>query len=98
MTLKYGYQAYLEVDDDTYNGWLSKLENIETASIRKFKQLSSEYDSTKQYQQEFDYCKENIFISLFGDDLTTTMFNFHNDTIGQIEEEVKYLDLDEVSS
>lgn len=97
MALKYDYQAYLEVDDDTYNGWQGKLEDIETTSIRKFKQLANNYESSKNYQQEFDYCKEKIFINLFGDDLTANMFNFHNDNVYQIEDEIKYSELDVIA-
>lgn len=97
LALKYNYQDFLEVDDDTYSGWLGKLENIEKTSMNKFKQLAgSNYDSSKNYQQEFDYCKENIFMSIYADDLSSNLFSFHLGNIQEIEEEIKYYPLDEV--
>ena len=97
MALKYNYQAYLEVDDTTYDGWLNKIQVIETSCINQVKKLANGYDSTKSYQQEFDYIKENLFITLFGDDLTANMFNFHKGLINQMEDEIKYHGLDEVT-
>lgn len=96
MALKYDYKGFLEVDDDTYKGWQNKLANLEASAINKFKQLAGDkYDTTKKYQQEFDYCKENIFISVFGDDLSANLFSFHLGIIQEIEEQIKYYDLDE---
>lgn len=96
---KYDYADFLEVDADTYQEWLPKIARIESEAIMRIKMLMSSenktaYVDSQKYMQEHAYCEERIYMAFYGDEIGSTLFNYHQDHIAILEDSFKYQNIE----
>lgn len=91
MTM-YNYQSFLGLDDATYNVWESRFNRVEDQALSQVRAYVPDYDVTKPNKLIHAYCEEVIFITLFGDDLQTNLYNYHRNLLSSIEQQLRYTD------
>ena len=91
MTM-YNYQDFLSLDDATYNAWEPRFNRVESQALSQVKAYVPDYDVTKPNKLIHSYCEEVIFITLFGDDLQTNLYNYHQNLLSSIEQRLRYTD------
>lgn len=91
MTM-YNYQDFLGLDDSTYNVWESRFNRVEDQALSQVRAYVPDYDVTKPNKLIHAYCEEVIFITLFGDDLQTNLYNYHRNLLTSIEQRLRYTD------
>lgn len=89
MTM-YNYQDFLGLDDSTYNVWESRFNRVEDQALSQVRAYVPDYDVTKPNKLIHAYCEEVIFITLFGDDLQTNLYNYHRNLLSSIEQRLRY--------
>lgn len=88
----YNYQDFLGLDDTTYNVWESRFNRVEDQALSQVRAYVPDYDVTKPNKLIHTYCEEVIFITLFGDDLQTNLYNYHRNLLSSIEQRLRYTD------
>ena len=88
----YNYQDFLGLDDATYNAWESRFNRVEDQALSQVHAYVPDYDVTKPNKLIHAYCEEVIFITLFGDDLQTNLYNDHHNLLSSIEQRLRYTD------
>lgn len=88
----YNYQSFLGLDDATYNVWESRFNRVEDQALSQVRAYVPDYDVTKPNKLIHAYCEEVIFITLFGDDLQTNLYNYHRNLLSSIEQQLRYTD------
>lgn len=91
MTM-YNYQDFLGLDDATYNVWESRFNRVEDQALSQVRAYVPDYDVKKPNKLIHAYCEEVIFITLFGDDLQTNLYNYHRNLLSSIEQRLRYTD------
>lgn len=86
----YNYQDFLGLDDATYNVWESRFNRVEDQALSQVRAYVPDYDVTKPNKLIHAYCEEVIFITLFGDDLQTNLYNYHRNLLSSIEQRLRY--------
>lgn len=86
----YNYQDFLGLDDATYNVWESRFNRVEDQALSQVRAYVPGYDVTKPNKLIHAYCEEVIFITLFGDDLQTNLYNYHRNLLSSIEQRLRY--------
>lgn len=89
MTL-YNYKAFLDLDADTYDAWEPRFERMEEQALRTVKDLCPDFDTSVANDSVHSYCEEVVFLTLFGDELQTNLYNYHRDLITQMEQRFRY--------
>ena len=89
MTM-YNYQDFLGLDDATYNVWESRFNRVEDQALNQVRAYVPDYDVKKPNKLIHAYCEEVIFITLFGDDLQTNLYNYHRNLLSSIEQRLRY--------
>lgn len=89
MTL-YNYQKFLDLDDDTYNAWEPRFSRIEDQALMTVKDLCPAFDTRKPNRAVHSYCEETIFLAIYGDELQTNLFGFHQALLTQMEQRFRY--------
>lgn len=89
MTL-YNYKSFLDLDDDTYNAWENRFTRIEEQALRTVKDLCPEFDVKKANKAVHSYCEEVLFLTLYGDELQTNLYNYHHNLITTMEQRFRY--------
>lgn len=89
MTL-YNYKAFLDLDADTYDAWEPRFERIEEQALRTVKDLCPSFDTSVANDSVHSYCEEVVFLTLFGDELQTNLYNYHRNLITQMEQRFRY--------
>lgn len=88
----YNYQDFLGLDDTTYNVWESRFNRVEDQALSQVRAYVPDYDVKKPNKLIHAYCEEVIFITLFGDDLQTNLYNYHRNLLSSIEQRLRYTD------
>lgn len=88
----YNYQDFLGLDDATYNVWESRFNRVEDQALSQVRAYVPDYDVKKPNKLIHAYCEEVIFITLFGDDLQTNLYNYHRNLLSSIEQRLRYTD------
>lgn len=86
----YNYQDFLGLDDATYNVWESRFNRVEDQALSQVRAYVPDYDVKKPNKLIHAYCEEVIFITLFGDDLQTNLYNYHRNLLSSIEQRLRY--------
>lgn len=86
----YDYRALLLLDGDTYTEWGDTLENYETAAILNANALAGVKLETSGNQLLEEYCKEKVFVRVYGDGLSASILNYHLNAIANYEEQFRY--------
>lgn len=88
----YNYQDFLGLDDATYNVWESRFNRVEDQALSQVHAYVPDYDVKKPNKLIHAYCEEVIFITLFGDDLQTNLYNYHRNLLTSLEQRMRYTD------
>ena len=91
MTM-YDYQDFLSIHYATYTAWEPRFNLIDSQALNQVKAYVPDYDVTKPNKLIHSYCEEVIFITLFGDDLQTNLYNYHQNLLSSIEQRLRYTD------
>ena len=82
----FNYQKYLNVDDDTYADWSGTIDELENSAINRAQRLNPTMTVDGTNKNLYEYAKEVIYIGIFGDTLTSALWQYHNSKLADLEE------------
>lgn len=82
----FNYQNYLNVDDDTYADWSGTIEELENSAVNRAQRLNPTLTVDSANKNLYEYAKEVIYIGIFGDTLTSALWQYHNSKLADLEE------------
>lgn len=88
--LMFNYTNILEVDNDTYSAWQTRIYEIEQSCIYTAEHLNQDFTINKDNKLLERYCKECVFTELLGDTLSVSILNYHKDRISEYEAAIRY--------
>ena len=82
----FNYQNYLNVDDETYADWSGTIDELENTAINRAQRLNPNITVDSTNKNLYEYAKENIYIGIFGDTLTSALWQYHDSKMSDLEE------------
>ena len=86
----FDYKALLQLDDDTYTAWTPTLLEYEDAAILTATNLNPNINAPAGNSLLEKYCKETVFMNVYGDGLSANLFKYHTGKIAEYEELFRY--------
>lgn len=86
----FDYKALLQLDDDTYTAWTPTLTEYENSAILTATNLNPNVNPAAGNKLLERYCKETVFMNVYGDGLSANLFKYHASKIAEYEESFRY--------
>lgn len=86
----FDYKALLQLDDETYQAWTPTLEEYENSALLTAHNLNPNLDESPGNKLLERYCKETVFMNVYGDGLSASLFRYHSAKLSEYEEALRY--------
>ena len=82
----YNYQDYLNVDSDSMETWAGFVTELEANALTTARRLMPGIVESDDNLELYNYCKEVVYLGVYGDNLSPSLLQYHRSRLSESEE------------